>query len=83
MKSYSLLGALALALIATAGWPHQITGTDVATLTQLLVDHRIVTGIYEIQYGELAALEERKQMDADGDDRIPAAEQAAYVERMR
>lgn len=83
MKSYSLLGALALALIATAGWPHQITGTDVATLTQLLVDHRIVTGIYEIQYGELAALEERKQMDADGDDRITAAEQAAYVERMR
>jgi nickel/cobalt transporter (NicO) family protein len=83
MKNYSLLGTLTLALIATTGWAHQITGTDVATLTQLLVDHRIVSGIYEIQYGELAALEERKQMDADGDDRITASEQAAYVERMR
>ena len=83
MKKHFLLGALTLALIATTGRAHQITGTDVATLTQLLVDHRIVTGSYEIQYGELAALEERKQMDADGDDRITPAEQAAYVERMR
>ena len=83
MKNYSLLSALALALLATAGRAHQITGTDVATLTQLLVDHRIVTGTYEIQYGELAALEERKQMDADGDDRITPAEQAVYVEHMR
>lgn len=73
-----------LALLATGLWVseaggHTITGTDVATLTQLEVDHDGITGIYELQYGEIAALDERRSMDVDGDERITAAEQADFI----
>ena len=75
------LGGLLLG--ATSVQAHKLTGTDIATLTQLLVDYNAVTGTYEVQYGELAGLEERRRMDADGDGRVAAAEQEVYVDGMR
>jgi len=72
-----------LLLCAPSSRAHQLTGTDVVTLAQLQVDHRIVAGTYEVQYGELAALEERRRTDADGDGKISAAEQETYVRAMR
>ena len=74
---------LALLLSASSALAHKITGTDVATLTQLIVDHNVITGSYEVQYGELAGLEERKRMDGDGDGRVSALEQQVYVDEMR
>jgi ABC-type nickel/cobalt efflux system permease component RcnA len=73
-------------LLATAGVVtrvsgHQITGTDVATVTQLAVDYNSIKGTYEVQYGELAALEERRHIDGDGSGDITAAEIAAYTTR--
>jgi ABC-type nickel/cobalt efflux system permease component RcnA len=59
---------------------HQLTGTDVATLARFEVDHNRLAGVYEVYLGELAALEERRQMDQDGDGRLSAGEQAAYLE---
>ncbi|MFA6107890.1 MAG: hypothetical protein WDA75_03885 [Candidatus Latescibacterota bacterium] len=66
-------------LAARSAGAHQITGTDVATLTQLIVDHNRISGYYEVQYGELSALEERRRMDGDGDGRITEAETVAYA----
>lgn len=66
-------------LVARPAAAHQITGTDVATLTQLTVDHNRISGYYEVQYGELSALEERRRMDGDADGRITEAETAAYA----
>lgn len=76
-----LLPGLLLLLWAVArpAAAHQITGTDVATLTQLTVDHNRISGYYEVQYGELSALEERRRMDGDADGRITEAETAAYA----
>lgn len=75
-----LLGLfLLLEILARSVGAHQITGTDVATLTQLIVDHNLINGSYEVQYGELSALEERRRMDGDGDGRITEAEVAAYA----
>ena len=72
---------LAAAGVVTRASAHQITGTDIATVTQLTVDYNTVKGIYEVQYGELAALEERRRLDADGSGSISAAEVTAYTAR--
>ena len=81
------VGTVAWAITASLGVAaaaaHTISGTDVATLAQLQVDHRFVTGVYELQFGELAALDERRRMDADGDGRITPDEQQAYAARRR
>ncbi|MCC7265513.1 MAG: hypothetical protein IT369_23655 [Candidatus Latescibacteria bacterium] len=72
-----------LALTGLAALPvcaHQLTGTDVATLAHFAVDHNRLAGTYEVYLGELAALEERRRMDQDGDGRLSADEQAAYLE---
>lgn len=74
--------SLVLALLGAAPLrAHRLTGTDVATVAQLLVDGSAVSGTYELQYGELAALEERRRMDADADGRVAPAEQQAYLEK--
>ncbi|MEW6756202.1 MAG: hypothetical protein AB1505_35295 [Candidatus Latescibacterota bacterium] len=79
-----VLPYLALGLAAAApARAHRLTGTDVATVAALLVDHHAVSGVYEVQYGELAALEERRRMDADGDGRLSPVEQEAYLAALR
>lgn len=70
----------ALVFSGLAARAHLLTGTDVATLAQLSVDHNRVGGTYEIQYGELAALAERQRMDADHDGNISLVEQDQYAE---
>jgi len=67
---------------ATPAEAHTLRGTEVATLARLQVDHRAVAGSYEVQYGELAALEERRRMDTDGDSRVSVGEWRAYTERL-
>ena len=72
-----------LALAGLAALPvraHQLTGTDVATLAHFEVDHHRLAGTYEVYLGELAALEERRRMDQDGDGRLSATEQVAYLD---
>jgi nickel/cobalt transporter (NicO) family protein len=83
MNRHLVLWLAALLLSFTAGYAHQISGADIATLTQLQVDHGSISGVYEVHFGELAALNERQQMDTDGDRRVSAAEQQAYIARMR
>ena len=83
MLKHASIWLLVLLFIATNGDAHQITGTDIATLTQLQVDHNRITGSYELQYGELSALDERRRMDTDGDDRISATEQETYIAQRR
>jgi len=73
-----ILGLATLAALPARS--HQLTGTEVATQARFEVDHNQLGGIYEIYLGELAALAERRGMDRDGDHRLDAAEQAAYLE---
>lgn len=78
-RSAAPVGALLLLALAGPVVAHQITGTRVATVARLTVDDRGIGGTYEVQYGELAALDERRRMDADGDGAIAAGELQAYV----
>ena len=71
-----------LLLSATLSQAHQLTGTDVATLAQLAVDHRQVGGTYEVQFSELAGFDERKRMDQDRDGTLSLIEQDQYAEAM-
>lgn len=75
-----ILVAASAVLGPRPGLAHQLTGTDIVTLAQLTVDYDAVAGTYEVQYGELAGLAELRQMDRDGDQRISAAEQQAYLD---
>ncbi len=58
---------------------HELTGTDISSLTHLDVDYDGITGYYELGFGEIAALDERRRMDADGDGRISVYEVEAYA----
>lgn len=73
---------IALVLACSSVQAHLLTGTDVATLAQLSVDHARVGGAYEIQYGELAALAERQRMDADHDGVLSPEEQGQYAQQL-
>lgn len=73
--------AVAAAVAATGAQAHQIAGTDIAMVAVLSVDYDVITGAYELQYGELSAFDERRKMDADGDKRITAQERQAYLAR--
>lgn len=61
---------------------HSMTGTAVATVTRLDIGVDAVIGSYEVQFGELAALATRRQIDADGDGYLSREEQEVYTDRL-
>jgi ABC-type nickel/cobalt efflux system permease component RcnA len=71
----------ALLLSVTLSQAHELGGTDVATSTHLSITHRSLSGTYAIEFGELAAFEQRKRMDANGDGTISASEQNDYLQK--
>jgi len=75
-----LLVVASVAMGPGLGMAHQLTGTEIVTLTMLSVDYDSVNGSYEVQYGDLAGLAELRQMDRDRDGQITSSERQAYLD---
>ena len=60
---------------------HELSGTEVATSTRLAITYRGLSGRYAVQFGELAAFEQRKRMDTDGDGTLSAFEQENHLQK--
>ena len=57
LRQGALWGLALAASVAGSAAAHQITGTDIAMVAVLSVDYDVITGAYELQYGELSAFD--------------------------
>ena len=76
-----MLGVLVLCMAAASPvGAHSLTGTAAATVTRVDVDVDQLSGSFEVQFGDLASLALRKQIDTDADGLLGREEERAYIE---